>query len=97
MLFNAFDEKVHKSALRDYLKKHQGGNARPTDLWESFKPYTKIKVGLKEISIEDAMNTWTDQPGYPVVHAFLNETTVTLTQVTSLSYAHFPLVMFFRT
>ncbi|XP_014472138.1 PREDICTED: uncharacterized protein LOC106743116 [Dinoponera quadriceps] len=80
MIFNAFDKEVHKSALRDYLKKHRGGTARPTDLWKSFKPYVTISIENGQLDFEEAMNTWTDQPGYPVVHASLNNSEVTLTQ-----------------
>ncbi|EFN87053.1 Aminopeptidase N [Harpegnathos saltator] len=80
MLFNAFDDEVYKSALRDYLKQHQGGTARPADLWKSFEPYASITVDIKDLNIKEVMDTWTDQPGYPVVHAHLNDYKLTLSQ-----------------
>lgn len=81
MIFNAFDEEAHILALRDYLEKRKYLTARPTDLWESFESFVSISIGYRNVSIEEIMNTWTDQPGYPVVNATLNGSTLTLTQV----------------
>lgn len=89
MLFDAFGEEVHQSALRDYLAHHVGGTARPEDLWKSFEPYVSISSGLIKLSIKEVMDTWTNQPGYPVVHASVDDSIVTLTQVTSCSHAVF--------
>lgn len=83
MIFNVFDERVHIEALRDYLKRYRGGTANPTDLWKSFDPYVSISPDGRQVSLEEVMNTWTNQPGYPVVHARLNDSKLTLTQVSS--------------
>lgn len=87
MLFNAIDEKVYKPALRDYLKRLKFSTARPEDLWESFQSLASIPINNKRnVSFEEVMKTWTDQPGYPVVHATLNNDILRLTQVTLCSF-----------
>ncbi|XP_012524023.2 uncharacterized protein LOC105829586 [Monomorium pharaonis] len=80
MFFNAFDEKDYISALRDYLKKQEFRTALPTDLWKSFEKYVSIPIENRKANIEEVMNTWTNQPGYPVVNATLNNNILTLTQ-----------------
>lgn len=81
MMFNAFDEDAYTLALRDYLKKRMYLTARPADLWESFEKFITVRIDNRVVSIEEIMNTWTNQPGYPVVNATLTNTTLTLTQV----------------
>lgn len=86
MLFNTVEVKsVDKIALRHYLNKQMKyGIARPTDLWESFEQFASISPSKRKASIEEIMNTWTDQPGYPVVNAtLLSNSILTLTQVMS--------------
>jgi len=73
-----------KLILRHYLNKQMKyGTARPTDLWESFEQFVSISPNRKKTSIKEIMNTWTNQPGYPVVNATLNNYILTLTQVMS--------------
>jgi len=84
MMFNAIGEKAHTLALRNYLMKRKYLTARPTDLWESFE--LSIPIGNRNASIEELMNTWTNQPGYPVVNATLTNKIITLTQVTLYSF-----------
>jgi puromycin-sensitive aminopeptidase len=51
---------VFKQGLRTYIHHHAYGNATTTDLWQA----------LAEASGQDVatlMNTWTTQPGYPLV------------------------------
>ncbi|XP_011870129.1 PREDICTED: uncharacterized protein LOC105563274 [Vollenhovia emeryi] len=80
MIFNAFDQEVHILALRDYLTKRKYLTARPTDLWDSFELFVSINTDHRNVSIEEVMNTWTNQPGYPVVNATLTNDILTLTQ-----------------
>lgn len=81
MLFNTWEVRknpeTYKLVLRHYLNKQRDGTARPTDLWESFEEF----VSIEEASIEEIMNSWTNQAGYPVVNAILNNNELTLTQV----------------
>lgn len=81
MIFNAFERDIVEVVVRDYLKKYQNGTVTPTDLWKTFDPYVSIVIDTHRVSVEDVMNTWTNQPGYPVVHAELNDDKLTLTQV----------------
>ncbi|KAM0729596.1 Aminopeptidase N [Formica fusca] len=83
MLFNTWEVKIlpetDKLVLRHYLNKQKEyGTARPTDLWKSFEKFVSISV--EKASIEEVMDTWTNQPGYPVVNATLNNNILTLTQ-----------------
>jgi len=62
-----------RAGLKLYFEKHQYGNTSAQDLW----------LALGEASGTDVasfMNAWITQSGYPVVHATLNGTKVTLTQ-----------------
>lgn len=79
MILNAFPEEASKSALRDYLTNHKYRTVQPKNLWDSFKPY--ISFGKWNITMEDVMKTWTDQIGYPIVHAHLEGYKLTLSQV----------------
>lgn len=84
MLLNTLEngnlEENSKSVLRRYLNKQINGTAHPTDLWESFEGFASIPL---DKSIEEVMDTWTNQPGYPVVNATLVNSVLTLTQVIS--------------
>lgn len=87
MLFNTAEVRnvSEKLILRHYLNKQMKyGTARPTDLWESFEQFVSISNRKQiKISIKEIMDTWTDQSGYPVVNATLNNYKLTLTQVMS--------------
>ncbi|XP_050466418.1 putative aminopeptidase-2 [Cataglyphis hispanica] len=80
MLFNTWEVRknpeTYKLVLRHYLNKQRNGTALPTDLWESFEKF----VSIEKASIKEIMDSWTNQPGYPVVNATLNNNIVTLTQ-----------------
>lgn len=85
MLFNTVEVRnVDKIVLRHYLNKQMKyGTARPTDLWESFEQFVSISPNNRKATIKEIMNTWIDQPGYPVVNATLNNFILTLRQVMS--------------
>lgn len=62
-----------RSGLRAYLEKHQYNNTDTIDLWTS----------LEEVSgkpVRDFMHAWTSSPGFPLVHATVSETGLTLRQ-----------------
>jgi len=86
MMFTAFGEENYKLALRDYLNKTSYGTARPTDLWKSFEPYVSISINSRNVTIEEVMESWTNQPGYPVVHAILNNKILEIHQVIKYSF-----------
>jgi len=54
-----FDEHIH-----EYLSEHQYSNAETQDLWDAL-----TEKNLPQIS--SIMNSWTSQPGYPVVRFFI--------------------------
>ena len=65
-------EQNFKKGVRAYLKKHQYGNAEAEDLWQSLTEFSNLPGDL---TIQQVMDTWTNQPGYPVVT--FNGTTLT--------------------
>jgi puromycin-sensitive aminopeptidase len=61
MLEQFLGEETFRQGLVHYLSQHQYGNARTEDLW----------AALEQVSgqpVKTIMDTWTKQPGYPVVH-----------------------------
>lgn len=94
MLFTEFGKEATQSALRDYLNKTSYGTVRPTDLWNSFEPYVSITINKKDVRLEEVMDTWTNQPGYPVVHATLKNNQLSLYQVIKCSFLRYTYVAF---
>lgn len=85
MILTVLSEETSKLALRDYLNKTSYSTARPTDLWASFEPYVSISINQRNVTLEEVMDTWTNQPGYPIVHATLKYNTLYLYQVISVA------------
>ncbi|XP_012288914.1 putative aminopeptidase-2 isoform X2 [Orussus abietinus] len=61
-LGNSFND-----ALRDYLRSKRYDNAKPEDLWKSIQRQVDLSEIKIPTTIENIMNTWTTQAGYPVV------------------------------
>lgn len=73
MLHEYLGPDVFRDGLRHYLNRHKYGNTDTIDLWQA----------LEEISgkpVKDFMNAWTSQPGFPVLHATVEDTNVSLRQ-----------------
>ncbi len=73
MLHEYLGADIFRDGLRHYLNRHQYGNTDTIDLWQA----------LEEISgkpVKEFMHSWTSQPGFPVVHADVNDKTVTVRQ-----------------
>ncbi|EHS87098.1 Aminopeptidase N [Limosilactobacillus gastricus PS3] len=51
-----------RKGLKNYFAAHQYGNAKGADLWEALGQAANMPIG-------DIMNSWLEQPGYPVVQA----------------------------
>lgn len=66
------DEALRKG-LRQYFIDHQYNNARGKDLWDALGQASGLNVS-------EIMNTWLEQPGYPVVEASVVAGQLTLTQ-----------------
>uniref|UniRef100_A0ACB8FP31 Uncharacterized protein n=1 Tax=Sphaerodactylus townsendi TaxID=933632 RepID=A0ACB8FP31_9SAUR len=68
----------------DYLTIHKYGNAARKDLWNTLSEALK-KVG-KSVNIQEVMDQWTLQMGYPVITIMGNET---VDNIIRISQEHF--------
>ncbi|XP_056338373.1 thyrotropin-releasing hormone-degrading ectoenzyme [Oenanthe melanoleuca] len=73
MLANFMGHSVFQMGLQDYLTIHKFGNAARNDLWNTLSKALK-RVG-KSVNIQEVMDQWTLQMGYPVITILGNETT----------------------
>jgi aminopeptidase N len=62
-----------RAGLKNYFAAHKYGNATGDDLWEALGDASGIDVGA-------IMNSWLEQPGYPVVTAAVEDGKLTLSQ-----------------
>lgn len=62
-----------KQGLKIYFERHQYTNTEADDLWNAI-----AEASGKDIA--GFMHAWMTQPGYPVIHATKDSTTITLTQ-----------------
>lgn len=62
-----------RAGLKNYFAAHKYGNATGADLWSALGDASDINVGA-------IMNSWLEQPGYPVVTAAVENDQLTLTQ-----------------
>ncbi|MFD1418836.1 M1 family metallopeptidase [Companilactobacillus keshanensis] len=62
-----------RKGLKNYFNKHQYNNARGADLWNAIGEAAGMDIAT-------IMNTWLEQPGYPVVKASIIDGELTLTQ-----------------
>ncbi|MGX7199070.1 M1 family metallopeptidase [Enterococcus nangangensis] len=62
-----------RTGLKNYFAKHQYGNATGADLWQALGAASGLE--LKAI-----MDSWLEQPGYPVVTASVKDGQLTLSQ-----------------
>lgn len=73
MLEQYLGENRFRDGVREYLRTHSFENAETTDLWDAIERVTNEPVRA-------TMDGWILQGGYPVVHASLSGTTLTLSQ-----------------
>lgn len=62
-----------RKGLKAYFAAHKYGNATGADLWAALGDASGLDVGA-------IMNSWLEQPGYPVVTATVNDGQLTLSQ-----------------
>ncbi|MFD1419644.1 M1 family metallopeptidase [Lactiplantibacillus songbeiensis] len=62
-----------RKGLKAYFKAHQYGNATGADLWAALGDASGMNVGA-------IMNSWLEQPGYPVVSASVVDGQLTISQ-----------------
>ncbi|XP_034984412.2 thyrotropin-releasing hormone-degrading ectoenzyme [Zootoca vivipara] len=84
MLANFMGHSVFQMGLQDYLTIHKYGNAARKDLWNTLSEALK-KVG-KFVNIQEVMDQWTLQMGYPVITIMGNETAE---NIVGISQEHF--------
>lgn len=73
MLHDYLGPEIFRDGLRHYLERHKYSNTDTVDLWQA----------LEEISgkpVKAFMNAWTSQPGFPVLHATVDDTSIELRQ-----------------
>ncbi|KZC13131.1 Aminopeptidase N, partial [Dufourea novaeangliae] len=78
MMRASFGDTVFYNSLHRYLRNRRYSTATPEDLFDAFKQEIS-DTGLKNL-IYDIMNSWTTQPGYPVVHVSIQGNSVKLQQ-----------------
>ncbi|KAM9312842.1 thyrotropin-releasing hormone-degrading ectoenzyme [Gastrophryne carolinensis] len=81
MLANFMGHKVFQRGLQDFLTTHKYGNAARKDLWNTLSKVLKNEG--KSVNIQEVMDQWTLQMGYPVITIIRNETVdegITITQ-----------------
>ncbi|XP_054001864.1 putative aminopeptidase-2 [Hylaeus anthracinus] len=78
MLRKLFGPDIFDSALRSYLAKLKYDVAKPEDLFDAFKE--KLSDVTIRNSFNDIMQSWTTQPGYPVVHFSIQNKRLSLKQ-----------------
>ncbi|XP_058424828.1 thyrotropin-releasing hormone-degrading ectoenzyme [Diceros bicornis minor] len=73
MLANFMGHSVFQRGLQDYLTIHKYGNAARSDLWNALSE--ALKRNGNYVNIQEVMDQWTLQMGYPVITIFGNTTT----------------------
>ncbi|CAG0880153.1 unnamed protein product [Cyprideis torosa] len=69
MIVGAMGEKSFFNGIKNYLRAMKGDNAETNDLWTFLNDEAIIDNLLPEgLNISTVMNSWTLQPGYPVLH-----------------------------
>ncbi|XP_063912538.1 aminopeptidase N-like isoform X2 [Zophobas morio] len=70
MMNHFLGEETFKNGIISYLKKHQFGNADRDDLFETLNKEAHKKGSLdSSLNVKTIMDSWTKQPGFPVVTA----------------------------
>lgn len=73
MLQHFIGDDAFRSGLRDYFAKHAYKNTEGNDLWRAL-------ASSSGQNIEELMNAWITQPGYPVVHITTSAMAIKITQ-----------------
>ncbi|KAG5885710.1 hypothetical protein JTB14_037730 [Gonioctena quinquepunctata] len=73
MMNHFLGEDVFKRGLTNFLKKHLNGNADRQDLFTSLTEEAhKSEALLRNESVQQIMDTWTERAGFPVIHCIAN-------------------------
>lgn len=84
MLNHVLGEDTFKNGLIKYLNKYQYNNANHDNLWDCLTEQAHEDDALDlNMTIKEVMDNWTLKPGFPVINARRNASTVYITQVKS--------------
>lgn len=65
---NILGEKTFQEGLRRFLKRKQFSNADHDDLWQALTEQAQADAVLdKDTNMNDIMNGWIHQPGFPLL------------------------------
>jgi aminopeptidase N len=73
MLMRFLGEEDFRKGLKLYLKRHAYSNTESTDLWRAWEDVSDKQVG-------DFMDSWTKQPGFPLLKADLKNRVLSISQ-----------------
>ncbi|XP_063990680.1 putative aminopeptidase-2 isoform X2 [Diachasmimorpha longicaudata] len=80
MMDLSFGSSEFNSGLQEYLKSNKYGSTTPDHLWTALaNKINATSIGLLE-PLKNAMDTWTKQPGYPVVQVTVSNGSLSLIQ-----------------
>ncbi|XP_076637043.1 uncharacterized protein LOC143349583 [Colletes latitarsis] len=81
MMNAIFGKDVFEAGLQNYLKNNKENKvARPENLWYEFQEEINRREIKLASSVNDIMTTWTEQPGYPVLHVSIKNGVATVQQ-----------------
>ncbi|XP_031619853.1 aminopeptidase Ey isoform X2 [Contarinia nasturtii] len=81
MMQSFLGEKTFKEALRKYLKDFQSKNANRGDLWKIMTEFGhRDKTLPADLTVEEIMDNWTKQAGYPVLNVKRDGTSIYISQ-----------------
>ena len=68
MMANFLGIETFNQGITNYLRKHEYGNAKQDDLWNSLTDVAiRNKMLNQNLNVKEIMDTWTLQTGYPIV------------------------------
>ncbi|XP_015604734.1 uncharacterized protein LOC107272255 [Cephus cinctus] len=80
MVEKTFGTELFNNALHNYLEAREYDVATPEDLFDAFQAQVNA-AGIKlNTTVQEIMNTWTTQAGFPVVSVVIANGTATLSQ-----------------
>ncbi|XP_034947292.1 uncharacterized protein [Chelonus insularis] len=68
MMHHAFGDKIFRTSIKYYLQENMWSTGTPSKLWSAIeKVFHTMDYKTKE-PVATMMESWTSQPGYPIVH-----------------------------
>ncbi|XP_074126629.1 thyrotropin-releasing hormone-degrading ectoenzyme isoform X3 [Sminthopsis crassicaudata] len=86
MLANFMGHSVFQRGLQDYLTIHKYGNAARSDLWNTLSE--ALRKNGKYVNIQEVMDQWTLQMGYPVITILGNGTVDNMIVITQQHFIY---------